>query len=67
MTLLTMKELARHLKISLSLAYRLVAQGEIPCYKIATCKRVSEADVSAYLERQRKEFSKPPPAQRRHF
>lgn len=67
MTLLTMKELAHRLKISLSLAYHLVAQGEISCYEIASCKRVSEADVQAYLERQRKEVFKPPPAKQRHF
>lgn len=67
MTLLTMKELAQRLRISLSLAYRLVAQGEIPCYEIASCKRVSEEDLLAYLVRQKQEETKLPPSKRRHF
>lgn len=38
--LLTIKEVAARLKISLSLTYRLVAIAEIPHYEIASCKRV---------------------------
>ncbi|EAQ77728.1 helix-turn-helix domain-containing protein [Blastopirellula marina] len=55
------------LRISLSLAYSLIARGEIPCYEIASCKRVSEKDLQSYLERQKKESMKLPPSARRHF
>lgn len=47
--MLTIKEVAERLKISLSLTYRLVASGEIPCYMIASCKRVDEQELLEYL------------------
>ena len=65
--MLTIKELAERLKISLSLAYRLVASGEIPCYQIASCKRVSEEDLLEFLERARKSRVRHPSARRTHF
>ena len=65
--MLTIKEVAGRLKISLSLAYRLVARGEIPCYEIASCKRVDEKDLLAYLQRQKKEVMNLPENLRRHF
>lgn len=51
----TIKDLTQRLKVSLSLAYRLVVQGEIPCYEIASCKRVSEEVLQTYLEQQKQE------------
>ena len=65
--LLTIKEVAARLKISVSLAYRLVARGEIPCYEIASCKRVDEQELQEYLAQQRKEVTRLPPETRRHF
>ena len=65
--MLTVKEVASELKVSLSLAYRLAASGEIPCYQIASCKRVDERDLRAYLDRQRTETKRPPRRDGRHF
>jgi len=65
--LLTIKEVAARLKISASLAYRLIAQGEIPCYEIASCKRVSESDLRTYLEQHKPSVTKLPPSSRKHF
>lgn len=65
--LLTIKEVASRLRISVSLAYRLVAQGEIPCYEIASCKRVAEQDLNKYLEHRKIEAVTPPTNVRRHF
>ncbi len=64
---LTIKEVAERLKISLSLAYRLVASGEIPCYEIASCKRVDEEELLEYLKTRKAEVTKLPPGTKRHF
>jgi len=55
------------LTINLSLAYRLVASGDIPCYEIALCKRIDEEELMEYLERQRKDAVKLPRGVRKHF
>ena len=65
--LLTIKEVAAYLRISLSMAYRLVASGEIPCYEIGTCKRVSDKILEEYLEQQISTVPKPLPSSRKHF
>ncbi len=65
--LLTIKQVARELNVSLSLVYRLIAQGEIACYEVASCKRVDEVDLQDYLQRQRQQTLKPPRGQGRHF
>lgn len=65
--LLTIKEVAERLKISLSLAYRLVATGEIPSYAIGSCKRVEESDLLAYLKLQRTSPPTVPKSVRKHF
>lgn len=65
--LLTIKEVAIRLKISLSLAYGLVARGEISSYRIGSCRRVSEDDLSRYLEECRHETLEITKPLRRHF
>lgn len=65
--LMTIKEVAQRLRISLSLAYRLVASGELRSYQVASCKRVSEEDLEAYLNQSRPENKRPPRGQGRHF
>lgn len=65
--MLAIKQVAERLRISLSLAYRLVANGEIPCHVIASCKRVCERDLRDYLDRQRVIDTRLPPGYRRHF
>ena len=66
--MLTVKEVAERLSISRSLAYRMVQSGEIPSYRIGTCRRINEQELMAYLERTR--FEKPqelPKAKGKHF
>ena len=65
--LLTIKEVAKELKISLSMAYRLVSTGEIPCYEIGFCKRVDKEELHAYLKQSRSEKVKLPKGMKRYF
>lgn len=65
--LLTIQETAERLNVSVSLVYRLVAKGELPCYEIASCKRVSESDIQQFLDSRKKESVKIPRATGRHF
>lgn len=65
--MLTIKEVAKRLNVSLSLAYRLVASGDLPCHAIASCKRVLETDLESYVDRQRVIDTRLPPGYRRHF
>lgn len=65
--LLTIKEVAHRLKVSLSKAYALVSRGEIVCYRIGSCKRVKESDLDEFLERNRNDFSRLPVRRGQHF
>lgn len=67
MQLITVKEMAKRLTVSLSYAYGLLAKGEIPYYAFGSCKRVAEKDLLSYLEQQKQEPARLPPRQRRHF
>ncbi len=67
MNLLTVKETAASLKISISMVYRLISDGMLPCYEIGSCKRVDETDLAKFLDSHRKEVAKLPTQQRRHF
>ena len=51
---LTLKELARYLKISKSTIYKMVDQGKIPALKIANQWRFKKGDINSWLEIQRK-------------
>ena len=54
--LLTPREAAKLLKISLSTLWRLTSSGAIPCIRIGAAKkhkRYAPADLSAWVERQR--------------
>ncbi|QDV61993.1 helix-turn-helix domain-containing protein [Crateriforma conspicua] len=67
--LLTPKEVAARLRISLSKAYALISRGDLPCYQIGSCKRVSESDLNMFLEQNRKQLPKLPTGglRKRHF
>lgn len=67
MRLLTVKETAEKLKISISMVYRLISTGSLPCFEIGSCKRISEEDLGKYLADNRKEPDKLPPNKRKHF
>ncbi len=49
--MLTIKELAKRLSISISMAYRLVSTGVIASYQFGACRRISEAHLQEYLQR----------------
>jgi|JI6StandDraft_1071083.scaffolds.fasta_scaffold682750_1 excisionase family DNA binding protein len=66
--MLTVKQVAERLSISLSLAYRMIRTGEIPSYRIANCRRVSEEQLKQYLEQSRSvEQAELPQSTGRHF
>jgi excisionase family DNA binding protein len=50
-TVLTVEELAQELRISRSLAYRLVASGDIPAVRLGTAWRVPRHVVDDLLGR----------------
>lgn len=49
--LLHIEEVAKRLSISKSMAWKLVAEGEIRCIRIGRAIRISEAQLAEYLER----------------
>lgn len=66
--MLTVKQVAERLSISRSLAYRMIRNGEIPSYRIASCRRVSEQDLQKYLERsQAQKVNELPKSRGKHF
>lgn len=67
MKLLTAKETASNLKISLSMVYRLISSGELPSYAIGGCIRVSETDLVQFLDSKKQDPVKLPGFQKRHF
>lgn len=67
MILYTIKEVAAKLKVSLSMAYALVKRGDLGCYEIGGCRRVSDEQLTEYLEQARAAIHKLPRPQGRHF
>ncbi len=52
--MLTVKEVAARLKVSVATVYNLVAQGKLACHRIGTGRgavRVSEDQLRSFLER----------------
>jgi len=49
--LLTIKETAGTLRVSISNVYALIAEGELEAFSLGRSKRVSSAAVLAYLEK----------------
>ena len=65
--MLKIAEVAERLKVSISLVYRLIANGDLPSYRVATAIRVREADLVSYLEANRQEVRRIPKSKGRHF
>lgn len=65
--MLTPKQLAARLSLSLSMVYRLLANGDLECYRFGSAYRVSEDQLNAFLQRQKVETQKSMPKVRRHF
>lgn len=65
--MLTIKEVAKALKLSVSQVYSLVARGEIASFAFGRAKRVRLSDFEDYVERSRVIDTRLPPGYRRHF
>ena len=65
--MLTPKQLAAKLSLSLSMVYRLLANGDLECYRFGSAYRVSEDQLNAFLQRQKVETQKSILKARRHF
>lgn len=65
--MLTPKQLAERLSLSLSMVYRLLTSGELECYRFGSAYRVSEEQLNQFLQRQKVETRKVLPKARRHF
>jgi excisionase family DNA binding protein len=50
-TFLTTRDIANILRISRALAYRLIAQGEIPSIQFGRVSRVRQEDLEAFLQK----------------
>ena len=48
--MLTPKQIAERLQLSLSMIYKLLSTGELESYRIGSAYRVSEKQLSAYLK-----------------
>ena len=66
MKMLTAKETAASLKISLSMVYRLISTGELPSYAIGGCLRINESDLLQFLDARKQEPNMLPESQKRH-
>ena len=65
--MLTPKQLSEKLALSLSMVYRLLASGELECYRFGSTYRVSEEQLHQFLQKQKVETRKTIPKSRRHF
>ena len=48
--ILTVKELARYLKLNEKTAYRLVSNGDLPGFKVGGSWRFRKTDIDAWIE-----------------
>ena len=65
--MLTPKQLADRLSLSLSMVYRLLTSGELERYRFGSAYRVSEEQLTQFLQKQKVETRKVLPRARRHF
>ena len=56
--MLTAKQAAEKLQISLSQIYKLVSNGELQCYRIGKAIRISEEQLTCYLDHVQKQVKK---------
>lgn len=53
--MLTVKQVAEMLNISVRTVYRLLENDEFPSYKIGGSVRIKQSDVEAYVERNKQQ------------
>lgn len=51
-SLLTVAEVAKHIRVSNMTVYRLIKQGDLPAVRVGKSYRVTEDDLNAYLSSQ---------------
>lgn len=51
--ILTLKEVAEYLKLAEKTAYRLVAEGRLPGFKVGGSWRFKQQDIEAWIEDQK--------------
>lgn len=52
--IMTVKELAEYLKIAEKTAYRFVAEGKIPGFKVGSAWRFRQKEIDAWIKKQSK-------------
>jgi len=52
--ILTIKEVAEYLKLAEKTAYRLVAEGKLPGFKVGGSWRFNKAEINRWIEQQSK-------------
>lgn len=50
--IMTVKELAEYLKIAEKTAYRFVAEGKIPGFKVGSAWRFRQKEIDAWIKKQ---------------
>ncbi|MBN4063823.1 helix-turn-helix domain-containing protein [Cardiobacterium sp. AH-315-I02] len=51
--ILTLKEVAKYLKLAEKTAYRLAAEGKLPGFKVGGSWRFKESDIDGWIEKQK--------------
>jgi len=51
--ILTLKEVAKYLKLAEKTAYRLAAEGKLPGFKVGGSWRFKESDIEKWIEEQK--------------
>lgn len=53
--ILTLKEVAEHLRLAEKTAYRLAAEGELPGFKVGGSWRFTKEDINRWIEKKKKQ------------
>ena len=56
--ILTLKEVAKYLKLAEKTAYRLTAEGRLPGFKVGGSWRFKQSDIEAWIKKQHNQSGK---------
>ena len=56
--ILTLKEVAKYLKLAEKTAYRLAAEGKLPGFKVGGSWRFKQSDIDAWIKEQHNQSGK---------
>ena len=65
--MMTVKAVSQRLSLSLAKVYALVQSGQIECYRFGRSVRISEEQLTAYLEQVKSRITRFEPSTSRHF